>query len=196
MTELAAQGNINSLAQTGQVNEPGLAHPAAQASLVGVETLMTGDILIKADGVVTLVTPSADRITIHPTGKHTIEGKLLGADRDKNGVSTVCFKDNSIIKLDKGGILEISRNGHVLKFPRSEQHAIAEESKEVADENAAMKSAVEPAESEGTAQEAPPEKKLAEPKAAMRSNPPTARVNTQEASKKFSNYELPGLDIL
>lgn len=156
MTELAAQGNINSLAQTGQVNEPGLAHPSAQASLVGVETLMTGDILIKADGVVTLVTPSADRITIHPTGKHTIEGKLLGADRDKNGVSTVCFKDNSIIKLDKSGILEISRNGHVLKFPRSEQYATAEGS----------------------------------------SNPPTARANTQEASKKFSNYELPGLDIL
>jgi hypothetical protein len=178
---------------------------AGLQTLSGVQQLETGDILIRTAGIVTLVTPAGDRIVIDADGKLSIEGKVVGADRNKEGVSSICFKDDAIVKVDKHGLLEIHRNGHVLKFPRKEEATNSAETgvhAEPAGQEVARQ--VEPVKVQAPEQtksveraarpQVPqaPQMRAAEP-ASKRQAAPSADA----PSKKWSipSYQLPGLDI-
>ena len=166
---------------------------AGLQTLSGVEHLETGDILIRTAGIVTLVTPSGDRIVIDAEGKLSIEGKVVGADRNKEGVNSICFKDNAIVKVDKQGLLEIHRNGHILKFPRREaESAVSEPAKEAVQPAAAEQIAVEP-----KAAVRLQERKELPVQAAPRAAEPVKNNAAPVQGKKWSvpSYELPGLDI-
>lgn len=177
---------------------------AGLQTLSGVQQLETGDILIRTAGIVTLVTPAGDRIVIDADGKLSIEGKVVGADRNKEGVSSICFKDNAIVKVDKHGLLEIHRNGHVLKFPRKEETSnSSEQSVQTEAGGKEMARQVEPVRAQAPMEKSVETKGRQQgPQAAqMRAPEPTAKKQSAPSadapSKKWAvpNYQLPGLDI-
>lgn len=178
---------------------------AGLQTLSGVQQLETGDVVIRTAGIVTLVTPAGDRIVIDAEGKLSIEGKVVGADRNKEGVSSICFKDNAIVKVDKHGLLEIHRNGHVLKFPRKEEvsnssvQAVQAEpaGKEVARQVEPIK-AQAPEQKKSIESGARPQVPQAhQMRAAEPASEKQAAASADAPSKKWSipNYQLPGLDI-
>lgn len=205
MQEFAGQSS-----GSGSNQNSGKEGAAGLQTLSGVQHLETGDILIRTAGIITLVTPSGDRIVIDAEGKLSIEGKVVGADRNKEGVNSICFKDNAIIKVDKHGLLEIHRNGHVLKFPReveaSNSAAPTVEAEPVAK---AVAKEVEPVKSQPAQQAAASESKpvvkaqgverKGSPQPSVRSAEPASKNQAAPASesKKWAmpSYELPGLDI-
>lgn len=190
MQEFAAQTSGASSSTGGKEGLAGL------QTMSGVQELPTGDILIRTAGIVTLVTPSGDRVVIDAEGKLSIEGKVVGADRNKEGVSSICFKDNAIIKVDKHGLLEIHRDGQVLKFPRKEEV-------ETADSEPAAQAQAEPASKAASRQaepvkEAPVQARTQQSESAARVAEPSSKQEAApESNKKWRvpAYELPGLDI-
>lgn len=199
MQEFAGQSS------TGAVQNAGKEGAAGLQTISGVQQLETGDVLIRTAGIVTLVTTAGDRIVIDAEGKLSIEGKVVGADRNKEGVSSIFFKDNAVVKVDKHGLLEIHRNGHVLKFPRKEEATNSSE-QSVPAEPAGNELArqVEPVRAQAQEQKKSVESNSRQqlPQAAeMRAPEPAikkqAAPSSEAPSKKWSipNYQLPGLDI-
>lgn len=196
MQEFAGQSSTG--AEQNAVKEGG----AGLQALSGVQQLETGDVLIRTAGILTLVTPAGDRIVIDAEGKLSIEGKVVGADRNKEGVSSICFKDNAIVKVDKHGLLEIHRNGHILKFPRKEEVSNSSvQTGQAEPEGKEVTRLVEPVKAQASEQKKSSES-VARPQVpqAQQMQPASkkqAAASADAPSKKWSipNYQLPGLDI-
>ncbi len=87
----------------------------------GVEELPTGDHIVREDGKESLFTPDGDRITLNPDGSNTIKGdnvKKVVTDRD--GVTTVSFKDGAEVSFDAEGFRSVTRGNQGVSFGRME----------------------------------------------------------------------------
>lgn len=170
---------------------------AGMQTLSGVQTLETGDLLICTAGIMTLVTPGGDRVVVDAQGKLSIEGKVIGADRNKEGVSSICFKDNSIVKVDSRGLREIHRNGQILIFPRENaepaQPVVAAREASGASETT---NAAQPASASKPVDRAAKSYTLAPKKEeSPKENNDSSRQDAVAAKNTAPRYELPGLDI-
>jgi hypothetical protein len=76
----------------------------------GVQTLSTGDHIVREDGKQTYYGENGGKITINPDGSHTVQGDISKETTDKNGRTTVEFGDGSKVTFDKDGFREVERN--------------------------------------------------------------------------------------
>lgn len=84
----------------------------------GVEELPTGDYIVREDGKESLFTPNGDRITLNPDGTHTIKGNVKKVSSDKDGTTTVEFKDGAQVSFDNDGFLSVQRGNQGVGFGR------------------------------------------------------------------------------
>lgn len=83
----------------------------------GVQSLSTGDHLVKEGGKQTLFTPNGDKVVVNPDGSHEIKGNVERVT-SKKGVTTVEFSDGGRVSFDKMGILSVERDNQMISFGR------------------------------------------------------------------------------
>jgi hypothetical protein len=84
----------------------------------GVESLPTGDHIVREDGKQTLFTPNGDRISINPDGTNTVKGDVSEVKTNEDGSTTVTFGDGARVQFDKEGFLSIDRGNQGIAFGR------------------------------------------------------------------------------
>lgn len=84
----------------------------------GVQSLSTGDHIVREDGKETLFTPNGDRVTVNPDGTHSIKGEVSKVSSDRDGTVNVQFADGGKVSLDRKGILSVERDGQAIHFGR------------------------------------------------------------------------------
>lgn len=82
----------------------------------GVEKLSTGDYVVKKGDTHGFISKDGDSITVNPDGTYKIDGDVSKSTTDRNGNTTVEFKDGAVVKFNDGGIQSVTRDGHTVKI--------------------------------------------------------------------------------